>query len=115
MKNATTKKPERKLEELALFLFFLVVFLAFIYPLCGPELPWHLKTGQYILTNGTIPMSSDPFSFATEKIPFMGRFILSQNRVAQSLLFVSIFDFLHDSVVGSSLVSASPDRVTDMP
>ncbi|MEJ2683900.1 MAG: hypothetical protein P8Z71_05845 [Candidatus Sulfobium sp.] len=79
---------ERKLRKLALFLFFLVVFLSFIYPVRDPDTPWHVKTGEYILTHGTIPMSSDPFSFATEKIPFVGRFILSQNWIAQVLFFI---------------------------
>ena len=79
---------ERNLRRLALFVFFLTVFLAFVYTLRDPDLPWHLLTGQYILTNRTIPMSSDPFSFATGKISSIGGFILSENWVAQSLFFI---------------------------
>jgi hypothetical protein len=88
MDNLDKEILERKLRKLALFLFFLVVFFSFVYPVLDPDTPWHLRTGEYIVANGTIPMSSDPFSFAGQKIPYLGRFILSQNWLAQSLFFL---------------------------
>ena len=87
MENLDTAVLERKLKSVFLFLFFLVVFFSFVYPIIGADIPWHLKTGEYILTHRTIPQSSDPFSFAREKIPFTGRFILSHSWIAQVLFF----------------------------
>jgi hypothetical protein len=89
MEELKTAILERKLKRFALFLFFLVVFLSYVYPVRDADTPWHVKTGEYIVMNRTIPVSSDPFSFATGKISSVGRFILSQNWLAQALFFIT--------------------------
>ena len=85
------KYPDSQLEQnlmkLITFLFFLFVFLTFIGPIDDPDTPWHLKTGEYIFLNKTIP-TSDPFSFADDTLPFIGKFILTQYWLAQVLLFL---------------------------
>lgn len=78
---------EQKLMKLITFLFFLFVFLTFTGPIIDPDTPWHLKTGEYIFLNKTIP-TSDPFSFAVDALPFIGKFILAQYWVAQVVLFL---------------------------
>jgi hypothetical protein len=78
---------ERKLKVLIVFLFFLYVFISFIKPILDPDTPWHLKTGEYIFLNKTIP-TSDPFSFANDPIPFIGKFILTQYWLSQTLFFL---------------------------
>jgi hypothetical protein len=78
---------ERKLRVLIVFLFFLYVFISFIKPILDPDTPWHLKTGEYIFLNKTIP-TSDPFSFANDPIPFIGKFILTQYWLSQTLFFL---------------------------
>jgi len=78
---------EKKLRTLIVFLFFLYVFISFIKPVLDPDTPWHLKTGEYIFLNKTIP-TSDPFSFANDPIPFIGKFILTQYWLSQTLFFL---------------------------
>ena len=59
----------------------------FLKNLHDPDLPWHIKTGEYILKTRQIP-TTDLFSFArqTEQIPFIGKFILSQYWLGQIIL-----------------------------
>ncbi len=78
---------EKKLRTLIVFLFFLYVFISFIKPILDPDTPWHLKTGEYIFLNKTIP-TSDPFSFANDPIPFIGKFILTQYWLSQIFFFL---------------------------
>ena len=66
---------------------FLYIFLSFVQPLLDPDTPWHLKTGDYIFHHRTIP-TSDPFSFSTDEIQFVGKFILTQNWISQILFFL---------------------------
>ncbi|MEW6417902.1 MAG: hypothetical protein AB1480_07250 [Nitrospirota bacterium] len=84
MKNT---EVEKKLRILIVFLFFLYVFISFIKPVLDPDTTWHLKTGEYIFLNKTIP-TSDPFSFADDPIPFIGKFILTQYWLSQILFFL---------------------------
>ncbi|HDO26110.1 MAG TPA: hypothetical protein ENG95_05675, partial [Nitrospirae bacterium] len=60
-------------------------------PLADPDTSWHIKTGEYIYVNKTIPQE-DPFSYAEDKIPFIGKFILSQYWLAQ-ILFYLIYSY----------------------
>jgi len=77
---------ERKLRVLIVSLFFLYIFAAFIKPILDSDTPWHLKTGEYIVLNKKVP-TSDPFSFANDKIPFIGKFILTQYWLSQIFFF----------------------------
>lgn len=56
-------------------------------PISDPDTPWHLKTGEYIVQNKYIPQE-DPFSYADDTIPFIGKFILTQYWLAQILFFI---------------------------
>jgi hypothetical protein len=78
---------EKKFKALILILFFTFIFISFMKPISDPDATWHLKTGEYIVQNRTIP-HSDPFSFANDKIHFLGRFILSQYWLSQIILFL---------------------------
>lgn len=74
-------------------LCFILFFLFFINPITGPDVPWHITTGKYILDTHTIPYE-DPFSYAQDQndIPFIGKFILSQYWLAQIVL-ASIYKY----------------------
>ncbi|MEW6108433.1 MAG: hypothetical protein AB1632_04580 [Nitrospirota bacterium] len=77
---------------LIVLLFFLYIFLSFIKPVSDPDTPWHLKTGEYIVLNKTIPQT-DPFSYANDTIPFIGEFILSQYWLAQIIFYLNFKSF----------------------
>ena len=77
---------DQKLKAVIIILFFLYIFVSFIKPILDPDTPWHLKTGEYILLHKTI-LTTDPFSFAQDTIPFYGKFILTQYWLAQIFFF----------------------------
>lgn len=79
------EKHEKLSQKLLIIFFFIFVFLFFHKPLTDPDMPWHLKTGEYIFEHKTIP-STDPFSYARDEIPFIGHFILTQYWLAQLFL-----------------------------
>lgn len=93
---------EQKLKKLITILFFLLVFLSFTKPVLDPDTPWHLKTGEYIVLNKTIP-TSDPFSFADDPLPFIGTFILTQYWLSQICFFLL---YKYGGVFGLALLSA---------
>lgn len=94
---------EQKLKKLITVLFFLLVFLSFTKPVLDPDTPWHLKTGEYIVLNKTIP-TSDPFSFADDPLPFIGTFILTQYWLSQICFFLI---YKYGGVFGLALLSAT--------
>jgi hypothetical protein len=55
------------------------------------DMPWHLKTGEYILNHHQLPVN-DPFSYAQTKISDLGKFILTQYWFAQ-ILYWGMFSF----------------------
>ncbi|GAB4485744.1 MAG: hypothetical protein OHK006_12440 [Thermodesulfovibrionales bacterium] len=78
--------------SILVLLFFSFIFLHFMKPLTDPDMPWHLKTGEYILAQGKIP-ETDPFSFDRDQLPFIGHFVLSQYWLAQ-VLFYAVYKYL---------------------
>ncbi|MFC1849099.1 hypothetical protein ACFL27_02720 [candidate division CSSED10-310 bacterium] len=50
-------------------ILLLVFFLGAFHPVKSRDIFWHLKTGQYIYENGTIP-ARDPFSFTARGRPW---------------------------------------------
>lgn len=79
-------------ERIITFLLFLTIFLVFVTPPMDNDMPWHLKTGEYLLANMHLP-SIDPFSYAKTEVSTLGHFILTQYWLAQILFWVvySIF------------------------
>lgn len=74
-------------------LFFLALLVLYVRPISDPDFWWHLKTGQWIWQNHTIP-ERDPFSFTTyEGInPAQGqriKYILTQYWGAQLFFFIA--------------------------
>ena len=54
----------RNLLHIIAFLVFSYAFLLAIKPLSDPDLFWHIKSGQWIVENRSLP-ARDPFSFTT--------------------------------------------------
>ncbi|GAB4485747.1 MAG: hypothetical protein OHK006_12450 [Thermodesulfovibrionales bacterium] len=81
-----TEKYARFSSGLLLACFFIFAFFLLNKPLTDPDMPWHLKTGEYIWQHKTIP-ATDPFSYAQDEIPFIGHFILTQYWLAQLFLY----------------------------
>ncbi len=80
--TSSQSKTESVIKILIISLFFLFVFSSYMKPLTDPDTSWHVKTGEYIYVNKTIPQE-DPFSYAEDEIQFVGKFILSQYWFAQ--------------------------------
>ncbi len=89
--TSSQSKAESAIKILIVSLFFLFAFSSFIKPITDPDTSWHLKTGEYIYENRVIPQE-DPFSYAEDKIPFIGKFILTQYWLAQ-VLFHLIYTY----------------------
>lgn len=94
---------DRILKRLLAFFFFLLIFLSFMKPVIDPDTPWHLKTGEHILLHKAIP-TSDPFSFAEDSLPFIGKFILTQYWLAQ-IIFSLVYKY--GGTFGLALMSAT--------
>ena len=75
-----------------LALFFTFVFALFSLEIKDPDFWWHLKTGEYIVQTGSIPVT-DPFAYtSTPKDPLSPEsvrmpFILAQYWLAQVLFY----------------------------
>jgi len=89
--TSSQSKAESVFKILIISLFFLYAFCSFMQPLADPDTSWHVKTGEYIYETRTIPQE-DPFSYAGDKIPFIGKFILTQYWLAQ-VLFHLIYSY----------------------
>lgn len=75
------------IRKIILSLFFAAVFVNFLGPIMDPDLPFHLKTGEYIYTHKEIP-KDDPFSFYGESVVTDREiFTLSQYWIAQILFY----------------------------
>ncbi len=86
--NRFSGSIRRNLGLLIPLFFFVFIFLSFISgKALGPDTSWHLKTGEYITVNKTIP-ETDPFSYADDPLPFIGKFILTQYWLSQTLFFL---------------------------
>lgn len=98
----TLAHQSKKIERIIIFLLCSVIFLAFISPTMDNDMPWHLKTGEYILNNMELPLS-DPFSYAEVNISSFGSFILTQYWLAQ-IVFWFVYKIF--GVIGISLLPA---------
>lgn len=67
-------------------LLVLSIILYCFFPLIDPDLWWHIKTGEFIVENLSLP-HSDPFSFVLENTE-RSEFILTQYWLAQILWFI---------------------------
>lgn len=71
-----------------IFAFFIAVFVYLLDPIQDIDFPWHLKSGEYIVTHKTIP-EDDPFSFTHEGvIGEREKFQLAQYWLAQSTYYL---------------------------
>lgn len=66
-------------------LFWAAVFLTFLTPMELGDIWWHLRTGQWILENGSIP-AEDPFALRFEL--YSGPFVLREFWLCQILLYL---------------------------
>jgi hypothetical protein len=89
---SSQSRAETVIKILIISLFFLYAFSLLTKPLADPDTSWHIKTGEYIYENRTIPQD-DPFSYAEDKIPFVGRFILTQYWLAQIIFHLIYSNF----------------------
>lgn len=91
--NFSGPTPAAILRKLTVFFVFFYIFISFLtIDALGPDTVWHLKTGEYIYSTKTLP-ESDPFSFADDDIPFIGKFILTQYWLSQ-IIFSLIYKAL---------------------
>ena len=73
------------MKRLILFLLLVLILALYSFPLMDPDLWWHIKTGEFICANLSLP-DEDPFSFVTEN-SVRTDFILKQYWLAQVLYF----------------------------
>lgn len=75
-------------DKILTVVFFITVFIYLLEPVQDVDFPWHLKSGEYIVTHKTIP-EDDPFSFPHEGV--MGereKFQLAQYWLAQVIYYL---------------------------
>ena len=91
-------------KTICLFLFFVLILGVFSVQIKDPDFWWHLKTGEYIYTSGTVP-STDPFAYTSlSKDPIHPesnriRFILSQYWLAQVIFFLIYKSFSFQGII----------------
>jgi hypothetical protein len=88
--NCTLKAvPLLKILQIILFVLFLIfIFSLFSGRIFDPDFWWHLKTGQFIYQNGTLPQT-DPFSYTSSMKPGSQRisYVLKSNWLAELILY----------------------------
>lgn len=71
-----------------ILVFIIAVFIYILDPIQDIDFPWHLKSGEYIVTHKTIP-EDDPFSFTHEGvIGEREKFQLAQYWLAQVIYYL---------------------------
>lgn len=86
------------IENLQICLFFLTIFLVFVSSPVDNDMPWHLKTGEYIFANMHLP-TIDPFSYAKTNVSTLGHFILTQYWLAQVIFWLVFSTFGVNGIV----------------
>lgn len=82
MTSHTNEIKERLLRWGMIFAVIAVAIAYLMRPICDPDFFWHLKTGEWIWHNRTLP-GQDLFSFGLPPLDGRGTFILSSYWLAQ--------------------------------